>query len=307
MQEFFKTALQTLVVLGAISALIQVVMVAVSHDQTLLAPAMLTGLMAYGLWRWSGSGKARIKAAAQLPPTPSRINVMVDVAATEEPLDAPDWDAQDDFTPSNPRPIQSQLKLSYRDAAGALTDRQVDVKECDTSNPTGYLIGHCHLRGAIRTFRLDRIHRAVDLETGEIINSLTAWAAAKYEESPIASLDKLLGAAADPLRALFYIGKADGRFTAKEKKIFLSYCHTVSGDARITLHQIEQLCAQMEIPTQQAFKLICGRIGKLEDAARLQVLNAAEAMVATEKTVSGQEAEALEYLHKRLITAIVPA
>ena len=156
------------------------------------------------------------------------------------------------------------------------------------------------MRNAIRTFRLDRIQHAVDLETGEIIPDMTAYAAQKYAESPTASLDKLLGDAADSLRALFYIGKADGRFTAKEKKIFLDFCQAAAGDARITQRHIDDLCAQMDIPTQQSFKLICGRIAKSGHEKGQQVLRAAEAMIATEKTISGNEAEALDYLRRRL-------
>lgn len=302
MQEFIKTALQTMAVLSAFSALIQIVTAAVSHDQTMLIPALLTGLVAYGLWYWASARKRDIKATSRAAPIIQTF-VTVEEIDTEEPLDAPGWDAQRSFVPSDPKPIQARLRLSYQDAGGLLSERIVDVRECDTRNPEGCLIGHCHLRNAIRTFRLDRIRRAVDLETGEIIPEMTAYAAQKYAESPTASMDKLLGDAADSLRALFYIGKADGRFTAKEKKIFLDFCQAAAGDARITQRHIDDLCAQMDIPTQQSFKLICGRIAKSGHDQGQQVLRAAEAMIATEKTISGNEAEALDYLRRRLAPA----
>lgn len=215
-------------------------------------------------------------------------------------LDSGKWDTPSDLVPSNPRPIQATLRLSYRDAAGATTERHVTVRECDTTNPAGYLIGHCQLRDSIRTFRMDRIKRAIDVETGEVIGNLNEYAAKKYASSPIASLDALLADSADALRALFYIGKADGRFTAKEKQIFLTYCQQATGDDRITLKQIENACRYIPIPTMQAYKLICGRLAKLGEAKGAAILQAAEAMIATEKTIAAEEAEALTYMKKRL-------
>jgi hypothetical protein len=50
----------------------------------------------------------------------------------------------------------------------------------------------------------------------------------------------------------------------------------------------------------QAFKLICGRLAKLDAATRIAILEASEQMVATEKKVSPEEAEAIAYMRKRI-------
>lgn len=228
---------------------------------------------------------------------------IVTVTVTDDPLDTPGWNDTESFEPSNPRPIKASLKFSYRDASGSSTERLVDIKECDTTNPAGYMIGFCRLRNAIRTFRMDRASRAIDIDTGGLIPSLTEFAAKKYNESPISSIDNLFNNSSDSLRALFYIGKADGRFTQKEKQIFLAYCQKASGDERIDMEQIENACKYLAAPTKQAFKLICGRLAKLDEAERIAVLNATAAMIATEKTISGEEVEALGYMKKRLAVA----
>ncbi len=217
----------------------------------------------------------------------------------EESLDAAGWDTPADLQPSNPRPIQATLALIYRDAYGSPSERYVDVRECDTTNRAGYLIGYCHLRRDIRTFRIDRIQRATDVDTGEIIADLNAYAAMKYAASPIASLEKLLDDAMDAMRALFFIGKADGRFTAKEKAVFLDYCRRATGDHRISAQQIDAACKCLPTPSLQAYKLICGRLAKLDEAKRTDIQKAAEAMVATEKTTSPEEAEAIAYMDRR--------
>lgn len=222
----------------------------------------------------------------------------------DDPLDSTNWDSDIEYVQSNPRPVNARLKLKYRDVKGAATERIVQANECDVSNPQGYLIGFCEMRQAIRTFRLDRIAQAIDMETGEIIPNMLTWAESSYKTSPAYTVTQLLDNAADALRGLFYIGKADGRFTKKEKELFLAFCHKVSGDERITLKQIEEACIYLPMPSMQAYKLICGRLAKEVGAdIRAAVLETAEAMIATEKKVSPEEAEALAYMKKRFEAA----
>ncbi len=215
-------------------------------------------------------------------------------------LDEQRWDEAAEYAPSDPKPVGGLLKLKYEDAEGKVTDREVQVRECDTTNPGGYLIGICQLRNDFRTFRIDRVKRAVDIETGEVLDNIPAWAMARYKASPTYAMDELLSTAADALRALFYIGKADGRFTKKEKAVFLQYCQAQSGANHISPADIDRACASLPLPSMQAFRLICGRLAKLDEAARIAIIEASEQMVATEKTVSPEEAEALAYMRKRI-------
>lgn len=220
-------------------------------------------------------------------------------------LDEPRWDTAAKYAPSNPKPVGGLLKLAYEDGTGRATEREVQVRECDTLNSAGYLTGHCQLRDEFRTFRMDRIKQAIDMETGEVIHDLPAWAAARYKTSPAYAMEELLSTETDALRALFYIGKADGRFTKKEKAVFLQYCQAQSGANHITPADIDRACAALPLPSMQAFKLICGRLAKLDSPDRLSILDACEKMVATEKKISPEEAEALAYLRKRLEAASV--
>ena len=215
-------------------------------------------------------------------------------------IDDARWDVAAEYAPSDPKPTGGLLQLKYQDANGSQTAREVQVRECDTLNPAGYLTGHCQLRDEFRTFRMDRIKQAIDMETGEVIHDLPAWAMARYKTSPAYAMEELLSTATDALRALFYIGKADGRFTKKEKAVFLQYCQAQSGANHITLVDIDRACAALPLPSMQAFKLICGRLAKLDAATRIAILEASEQMVATEKKVSPEEAEAIAYMRKRI-------
>ena len=53
-----------------------------------------------------------------------------------------------------------QLEFDYRNARGELERRRVDALQVESVDADWYLRGWCHLREAVRTFRLDRISRA---------------------------------------------------------------------------------------------------------------------------------------------------
>ena len=54
-----------------------------------------------------------------------------------------------------------QLELDYLDSAGQHERRRVDPLRVESFDDDWYLRGWCHLREAVRTFRLDRISDAV--------------------------------------------------------------------------------------------------------------------------------------------------
>lgn len=195
--------------------------------------------------------------------------------------------------------IETQLLLHYKDAAGKLTKRLVDVREVDIGWTLGYLSGVCHLRKAFRTFRLDRVEQCINPETGEIIN-IQEHLRKIYSDSPTFSMDKVLKDAYDVMRALLYIGKADGRLTRKEKEIMLQFCQSFADDNRISLADLDKVFDYYAIPSKSNFKVICGRISKLPLEAREKAVEMAAKLIFTEKRADAGEIEAINYLGKRL-------
>lgn len=53
--------------------------------------------------------------------------------------------------------LQRQVKLGYLGSSGTLSERLVDPYALAFRSGWCYLVGHCHLRQALRTFRVDRI------------------------------------------------------------------------------------------------------------------------------------------------------
>jgi predicted DNA-binding transcriptional regulator YafY len=55
--------------------------------------------------------------------------------------------------------------MQYAAANGALTERVFDCFGLSWRSGNWYAVGHCHLRGQLRSFRIDRIASVVLLKT----------------------------------------------------------------------------------------------------------------------------------------------
>jgi len=215
-----------------------------------------------------------------------------------ESLDKDEWEGSF-WEVVQPLPAKAKLKLKYTYGAGRRTERTVDVRQFGALGPNTLLIGHCNMRNATRTFRSDRIDSCVDEETGEVVGDVRSYLQAKYDRSPDRTKDLLLEGEYDTLRVLLFVGKADGQLRAAEKAVIRDACVAITNDSRLTDAAIDDLIANMDVPTLQAFKLAVGRLAKRDQVAQAVVMTAAIKMVATQKSVHQAEKEALDYMKKR--------
>ena len=189
--------------------------------------------------------------------------------------------------------------MKYTDGAGKKSERSVDVKQFGAIGTSTLLIGHCHMRDATRTFRVDRIETCVDEETGQVVNDVRAYLECKYAESPNRTKDQLVADEFDTLRILLFVGKADGQLRAAEKEVIRDTCIAISNDTRLTVQTIEGLFNEMDVPTLQAFKLGVGRLAKRDQSSKAIVAAAVERIISTQTTIHSAEQEALDYIKKR--------
>ena len=202
----------------------------------------------------------------------------------------------------NPKSARARLAFAYTAANRQSTQRVVDVREFDSERTDGLLIGHCHLRNATRTFRFDRMRKVTDTETGEVVTNVPEYLREKYEASPDATLDKLMADHRDLLRALLYLGKADGRLTSKERSTILDLAIDVTGDSRLNDVMLKQTFNNLAVPSMAAFKQCCGRLANNKEPGYCaKIVIAAKKMVASETTIDPAEQAALDYLRKRLV------
>ncbi len=253
--------------------------------------------------------KALAKPRA-VPPTslPQQYEIPIKITVTDddggygqhprESIEKDEWEGSF-WEVAQPLPAKAKLRLKYTDGAGRKTERTVDVRQFGAVGANTLIIGHCNMRDATRTFRSDRIESCIDEETGEVVTDVRAYLQLKYDQSPDHTKDLLLEGEYDTLRVLLYVGKADGQLRAAEKAVIRDTCVAITNDSRLTDGTIDDLLANMDVPTLQAFKLAVGRLAKRDQSAQIVVMTAAEKMVATQKSVHQAEQEALDYMKKR--------
>jgi len=207
------------------------------------------------------------------------------------------WDVQ------SPRNIDANLCIEYRDGAGSFTKRNIRLMKYGAWDGGAILWAYCHLRNANRTFRTDRIISCVDLDTGEVIDNLETWLDSKYQDSPDRAIEKIIETAWDAIRVLFYVSKADGRLTQKERSILIDAIRSMNDHPAIDNKRIDDLIQSLDVPSVTAFKQAFGRLITLNRPLAEKTVTWADAMIATEKTVAAAEQEAIDYLRSRLAKA----
>ncbi|MCP5269511.1 MAG: hypothetical protein H6943_10835 [Zoogloeaceae bacterium] len=207
------------------------------------------------------------------------------------------WDVQ------SPRNIEALLRIEYRDGNGSLTKRDIRLMKYGPWEGGAILWAFCHLRQANRTFRTDRILACVDLGTGEVIGDLKKWLDSKYQDSPDRAIEEVIETAWDAIRVLYYVSKADGRLTKKERGILIDAICSMSKHPAINDERISDMIQSLDLPSVTAFKQAFGRLVKQNRPLAEKVVSWADSMIATEKTVAPAEQEALDYLRSRLAKA----
>ena len=207
------------------------------------------------------------------------------------------WEVQ------SPKNVQAKLRIEYRDGADSMTKRDIQVMKYGHWEGGAILWAYCQLRHANRTFRTDRIISCTDLDTGEIIKNLEAWLDTKYQDSPDRAIEQVIDTAWDAVRVLFYVSKADGRLTQKERAILRNAIRSMSDHPAINDSRIDELIQTLDIPSLVAFKRAFGRLINQNRTLAEKVVAWADAMVSTEKSVAVAEQEALDYLKTRLANA----
>lgn len=248
---------------------------------------VLFGCIAYFMWRVL----VKKKAGANAHRKPSN-----------EPAPEPDnpdhwegafWDV------ANPRPTDIPVHLLYKDGNGQRTKRTVKVTGFDAL-PNGLIIGTCLLRNATRTFRYDRVERAIDPETGEVIANLHGWLLDKYHQTPRGMAQKLSEDYTDLLKVLLYVAKADGSMRAAEIEVIAGLAAKIAGETRIDGDVVRKATGYLGTPTIQGFELAFGRVKAADPGIAAQVVGAARSIVGTQKTIHPTEQAALDYLEKAL-------
>lgn len=211
-----------------------------------------------------------------------------------DPWEAGAWEVQESF------PVKANLFITFRDIEDKVTERPITVQSVGSHLGEPTLIAFCRLRNSNRTFRISRIENCIDEESGEIIDGLYDYLRERYSNSVDASLDRAYNDAADAIDALFYVAKADGQMRKPEREIIATFLQSLTGDNRVSESVVQKMMTDWEVPSLKTFKVSVGKVGHLSNEIQSLFKQGASDIVATGKTVTALEQEALDYIAKRL-------
>lgn len=200
---------------------------------------------------------------------------------------------------ASPKPADVTVHLLYKDGAGQRTKRTVHVKSFD-SDSEGLILGYCLLRDQNRTFRYDRIERAIDPATGEVIGDLHDWLEEKYNKTPQGRAATLASANIDLFKVLLYVAKADGSMRAAEVEVIANSVATITGNPEIDSAVTKAALGQLDTPTLNGFKMAFSRLLARDAVVANKAWQTAKDIVNTQKTVHAVEQAALDYLDKAM-------
>lgn len=304
-----KLILRALSILFGVSALTNILVALSSGKPDLIIfTSLFSFAIAYFFWRWSCKYDNLKETPQPKNSASDEINVPIKLTITTEyrtshsTQDKPDrdnWEGAFWDVPS-PRKISGNLHIEYTDGAGSRTSRDIRLMKYGAWEGGAMIWAYCNLRHANRTFRTDRIISCTDLDSGEVIENLEAWLDEQYQSSPDRAIEKVIESSWDVLRVLYYVGKADGRLTQKERAVMREAVRSLSEHPDIDRTRIDGLFDSMEPPSITAFKQAFGRLAKQNRELAVKVAQWSSSMVATEKTISPAEQEALEYFKATL-------
>lgn len=219
----------------------------------------------------------------------------------------PPKDAWEDFTNSaydpygeQARRLEVRLLITYTDVMGQVTKREISVRRYVHDGCNGIMVAHCHMRDQSRPFRIAQIGAAVEVATGELIESLPTWLDARYRESPVGQGDLLLDEHEDALLVLLYLAKADGSFRQPEKSSLSAFLVGLGASTAGADCAIEELAKGWVPPGVREFQRILVKLSATRAAYRDAILVACESVASTKKRITPEEGLALERIRQAL-------
>lgn len=213
-----------------------------------------------------------------------------------------DKDAFEGFFGGAPeqRRIKKTVQVNYRDGDGNTTTRTFDIRMFEPKGEDGMIFGLCHLRNARRTLRFDRIIRAVDTETGEIIPDLQARLNQEWKASIEPVLDRLFAEYGDALKLMLYAAKADGAMRAKELDVIAKHCTHITGDNRITADTVKEMMLYVDLPTERSFIITYNKLRRERPDIAQHAAQVCREIVGTQSSIHPTEQAMLSILDKPL-------
>lgn len=220
-----------------------------------------------------------------------------DVGSAEGGYEEKDNWERFDFYNARMLPAKGRYRINYEDQRGLKTERDIEVKRVHENAGKFAIDAHCLFRNAHRSFLGERIQKAINLDSGEIVEDLARDAIAQYNDSGeghvLAAIDKeWMGVA-----VLVFVCRADGQMRKEERAIVGEYLKRRCTDIPLDDTELDSAIKTIGEPDHREFKRIIRDLKTAGDRERLNdLLDCAKQIVGTQKAVAPMEKAALEIL-----------
>ncbi len=195
--------------------------------------------------------------------------------------------------------LNSLAQITYTDAQGQKSERRITIKSIYDSLDNDYMIdAYCHEKQAVRTFKLSRISRLVDMETGETFNDPSKYFLERYTDSPIGQITKCFQELESEILILTFMARADGHLLKKEREIiagFIQQKHNSSLDQKLLDDEIRRTYCE-SIDFRKALK----NIKTILQTDKAQIIQLATDIINTDKKTDPIELGILELIKTEL-------
>jgi len=201
-------------------------------------------------------------------------------------------------TEDMPRKVEARCTLDYESTSGKRTTRDVDVSAFYRGDGGCIIDCFCHLRNAKRTLSSKSIRRAIDRDTGEVINDLYAFLESKYNENPEKAYDAILQSYTWTIFILLYVAATDGAIRAQERQLVVEFCMRRGNPSELTIEKLDALVKGLGRPAKSDFQRYIRERTTTPEVIR-DILATAKAIVATNSKVHTEQERALAYMTKQ--------
>lgn len=245
---------------------------------------------------------------------PSRENLVRDDSNTSpsirelgsvefDPEESDNWE-RFDYYRAQMLPAKGRYRINYEDQRGLKSERDIEIKRVHECDGKYAIDAHCLLRNAHRSFLEERIERAINLESGEIVDSLCRDAIAQHDNSSIGRALLAINKEWMGVAVLIFVCRADGQMRKVERSIVAEYLKMHCAEISLDDEELDSAIKAVGEPNLREFKRIIRDLKATADRNRLtSLLNCAKRIVETQKTIDPMETAALEILEEAVARA----
>ena len=170
------------------------------------------------------------------------------------------WEIPESF-PTYAISLRIALKFRYVDHKGQDSRRTVNLKEIQFYGNEGeFIYGECRMRHAGRTFKTSRMWDVTDADTGEIIEDVSKYLKAAYEDSSLGRLREWFVEFERIGKAWLFLLKANKKPGEYEYGVLKEAFSHILGGSQVTTRDIQDLYENTKVTTPAGFQKLVGGI-----------------------------------------------